>query len=98
MRKWLVLSITMHPASAARGAWMADTSAPGLNNPMSQPVKSNRSSAWIFSTFLSPNEISCPTERPEARAATSVTGKFRSARIFRSSRPTAPVAPTTATL
>ena len=29
MRKWLVLSITTQPAAAARGAWMADTDAPG---------------------------------------------------------------------
>ena len=98
MRNWLVLSITMHPASAARGAWIADTAAPGLNRPMSQPAKSKLSSAWILSTRLSPNEMSCPTDRPEASATMSSTGKLRSASVFSISRPTAPVAPTTATL
>ena len=98
MRNWLVLSITMHPASAARGAWMAETAAPGLNRPMSQPAKSNRSSACTLSTRLVPNETSWPTDLPEARAAMSDTGKSRSANVLRISRPTAPVAPATATL
>ncbi len=40
MRKWLVLSITTQPAAAARGAWTAETAAPGLNRPMSVPAKS----------------------------------------------------------
>ena len=98
MRNWLVLSITVQPAPAARGAWMAETAAPGLNNPRSQPWKSNASSDWTLSTSFSPNETSWPTERPDARAATRPTGNLRSARVLSSSRPTAPVAPTTATL
>ena len=40
MRKWLVLSITRQPAAAARGACTAEIAAPGLNRPISQPLKS----------------------------------------------------------
>ena len=98
MRNWLVLSITTQPAAAARGAWMAETEAPGLNSPMSQPAKSNVSRFLTLSTCFSPNETSVPVERPEATAATSSTGNWRSASVFSISRPTAPVAPTTATL
>ena len=39
MRNWLVLSITTHPAAAARGACTAEIAAPGLNSAMSQPAK-----------------------------------------------------------
>ena len=98
MRKWLVLSITTQPCAAARGACTAEIDAPGLNNPISQPVKSKVSRFCTLSTCFSPNETSWPTERAEARAATSLTGNLRSARVFNISRPTAPVAPTTATL
>ena len=98
MRNWLVLSITMQPAAAARGACMADTAAPGLNRPMSQPAKSNLSRLCTVSTRLSANDTCDPAERPEATAAMSSIGKSRSARVFSISRPTAPVAPTTATL
>lgn len=38
-----------------------------------------------------------PAERAEAKGTTSVAGKFRLSRVFSISRPTAPVAPTTAT-
>jgi hypothetical protein len=98
MRKWLVLSITTQPAAAARGAWTADTEAPGENRPMSVPRKSNFSRFWTLSVPFSPNDTSDPVERPDANATTSPTGKSRSARVLRISRPTAPVAPTTATL
>ncbi len=98
MRKWLVLSITTQPAAAARGAWMAEIEAPGLNRPISVPVKSNVSRLRTVSTFFSPKEISAPAERPEASAMTSEAGKLRSTRVLMISRPTAPVAPTTATL
>ena len=85
-------------AGAGAKAWMADAAAPGLNRPMSQPWKSNLSSDCTLSTALSPNDTSCPAERPDATAAISSTGKRRSASVLRISRPTAPVAPTTATL
>ncbi len=48
--------------------------------------------------FASPKETSTPTERREASACTSFTGNWRSLRIDSISRPTLPVAPTTATL
>ena len=98
MRNWLVLSITTQPAAAARGACTAETAAPGENRPMSVPRKSNFSRFWTLSVRFSPKDTSCPAERPEASATTSLTGKSRSASVFRISRPTAPVAPTTATL
>ena len=60
MRNWLVLSITTQPCAAARGAWIAETEAPGLNRPISQPVKSNVSRLRTVSTFFSPKEISEP--------------------------------------
>jgi hypothetical protein len=97
MRKWEVLSITTHPAAAARGAWMAETEAPGENRPRSVPWKSKVSRLRTLSTCFSPKEICCPAERGEARATTSLTGNWRSARVFSISRPTLPVAPTTAT-
>ena len=98
MRNWLVLSMTVQPEAAARGACTAETAAPGLNSPMSQPAKSNVSRLRTLSTVLSPNEISLPAERGEARATSSPTGKSRCASVLMISRPTAPVAPTTATL
>ena len=97
MRNWLVLSITTQPAAAARGACAAEIAAPALNSAMSQPAKSNVSRLRTFSTRFGPNEISWPTERDEARIAMSSTGKSRSARTLMISRPTAPVAPATAT-
>ena len=98
MRNWLVLSMTMHPASAARGAWIALTAAPGLNSAMSQPEKSNFSRLWTVSTVFSPKLTSWPTERADASATISVTGNRRSYNVLMISRPTAPVAPTTAIL
>src|SRR4051794_26512849 len=65
---------------------------------MSMPLKSNLARSCTFSTLSSPNEVCRPTERDEASATTSSTGKFRSAKICSISRPTLPVAPTTATL
>ena len=90
--------MTTQPAAPARGAWMAETEAPGENRPISQPVKSNVSRFCTVRTLSSPKETCWPAERGDARAAISRTGKFRSARVFRISRPTAPVAPATATL
>src|ERR1700679_1588493 len=46
----------------------------------------------------SPKETSVPTLREEASATTSLAGNARSTRTFNISRPTLPVAPTTATL
>ena len=49
-------------------------------------------------SVLSPKLTSVPRLRREASATTSSAGNARSARIFSISRPTLPVAPTTATL
>ena len=65
---------------------------------MSMPLKSKVSSAWTWSTSSSPNETCLPIERDEASATTLSAGKSRSARMVSISRPTLPVAPTTATL
>src|ERR1043165_2225323 len=46
----------------------------------------------------SPNETSVPTERVDASATTSLKGNWRWTRTLSISRPTLPVAPTTATL
>ena len=48
--------------------------------------------------MASPNEISVPTELVEASATTSLAGNWRSERTVSITRPTLPVAPTTATL
>ena len=77
---------------------MAETEAPGLNKARSVPWKSYLSRLWTLRTLSSPKETSAPAERPEASATTSPTGNWRSARVLSISRPTAPVAPTTATL
>ena len=98
MRQYEVLSITTAPALAARGLCSADTLAPGELNTMSMPLKSNFARSWTFRIDLSPNDICLPTERAEANATTSSAGKSLSARICNISRPTLPVAPTTATL
>src|SRR5215475_3707459 len=88
----------MAPALAARGLCSAETLAPGELSTMSMPLKSNLARSWTFSTDFSPNEVCLPTERAEASATTSSAGKSLSARICNISRPTLPVAPTTATL
>src|SRR5207302_8652201 len=98
IRQREVLSMTIAPALAARGANSPDTLAPGDDSTMSVPLKSNASSAWTCSTSSSPNDTSRPSEAEEASATTSSAGKLRSAKVASISRPTLPVAPTTATL
>ena len=98
MRQYDVLSITTAPALAARGLYSAETLAPGDDSTMSMPLKSNLARSLTLRTLSSPNEIWRPDERCEASATTSSAGKLRSARICSISRPTLPVAPTTATL
>ena len=85
------------PAAAARGANSAETLAPAEDSTMSMPLKLKVSRRWTFSTSSSPNETSPPAERCDARATTSSTGKLRSDSVCNISRPTLPVAPTTAT-
>jgi hypothetical protein len=65
---------------------------------MSMPWKSKSARLFTLSVAFSPNETSPPTDRSEASATTSSAGKSRSANVCNISRPTLPVAPTTATL
>src|SRR3546814_8750666 len=97
MRNCEVLSMTTAPFFAALGEYSADTLAPGEENTSSVPLKSKVARFCTF-TSSAPKEISLPTERSEASAAMSSTGNARSASVFIISRPTAPVAPTTAIL
>src|SRR5207237_1121449 len=61
---------------------------------MSQSAKSKCSRFLTLSSSpLSPKSITAPVERADATAATSSSGNWRSARMFRISRPTLPVAP-----
>ena len=80
-------------ADAPRFAWLA----PALNKAISTPPKE---SSVNFSTFTSSplNFKVLPTERSEARSFRFLTGKLRFSSVFSISTPTAPVAPTTATL
>ena len=89
--------MTVHPACAARGAWILLVSDPAANKAISQPAKSKCSRFLTLSSSpLSPKSMMSPVERADATAATSSSGNCRSARMFSISRPTLPVAPTTA--
>jgi hypothetical protein len=61
----------------------------------STPVKSKVARSLHLSVD-SPNDTSTPTDRREANAVISPTGNWRSLKIDSISRPTLPVAPTTA--
>jgi hypothetical protein len=74
-----------------------DTDEPADIRQMSTFEKSNFSRSWHLSVW-SPKETSVPSERRDAIANTSSAGKLRSESTFIISRPTFPVAPTTATL
>ncbi len=89
--------MTTQPAAAARGACSAEIEPPAENRAMSVPAKSNPARSATVSS-RSPNRTRLPAERALASATISPTGKPRSARIESMTSPTAPVAPTTATL
>ena len=86
------------PALAARAAKAAEILAPAEESTMSVPAKSKASSDCTVSTDFSPNDTWRPTDRSDASATISSAGKSRSASVCSISRPTFPVAPTTATL
>ncbi len=65
---------------------------------MSMPRKSVVARSRTFRVRSSPYETSLPTDRADASAITSSAGNERSASVCSISRPTLPVAPTTATL
>ena len=89
--------MTTQPLVAMRGDHSLETLPPADIRQKSMVEKSNPSRSLHFKVF-SPKDTSTPTERRDARACTSLTGNWRSARIDSISRPTLPVAPTTATL
>src|SRR4029077_9879307 len=91
------LSITTAPWAAILGDHSLDTSEPADIRQMSVAEKSYCSSAFTL-RILSPYETSTPMLLRDARATTSSAGNVRSARMLSISRPTLPVAPTTATL
>ena len=97
MRQADELSITTAPWAAIFGDHSFDTVPPADIRQMSTSEKSVCSSALHFS-ISSPNETSVPWLLREATAITSSAGKRRSSRMSSMSRPTLPVAPTTATL
>ena len=97
MRQALELSTTTQPEATAWGANSVDTLPPAEKMAMSMPLKESFvSSLTVISS--SPKGTRVPAERAEARAVMEAQGKWRSARVFSISRPTAPVAPHTATL
>ena len=64
--------MTMAARLRGRGAWTAETFAPGENRPMSMPLKSKLARSW---TIRPPRKVTSePTERDEATAATSLSG------------------------
>src|SRR5262245_16123341 len=91
------LSITTAPLAAILGDHSLDTTEPADIRQMSTSEKSKCSRALALSV-CSPYEISTPWLLREASGTTSSAGNVRSAKMSSISRPTLPVAPTTATL
>ena len=92
-----VLSITIQPFLPAIGAHFSETEEPAENNAISTLEKS-KLSKFLTLIFLSPKFISLPSDRLEAKACISSIANSLSESIDNISCPTAPVAPTTATL
>ncbi|MNQ78327.1 hypothetical protein D3C85_932360 [compost metagenome] len=88
--------MTMGPALPIFSDHSLDTLPPALIRTRSTVEKSNCSRSSHFSV-LSPKETSTPLDFREAIACILSTGKFSSSMMFIISRPTLPVAPTTAT-
>src|SRR5580698_1333411 len=96
MRQALELSMTTAPAPAAIGPNSRDTLEPALKSAIWTPANDcGVSSATVTSPPA--NGSFCPALRLLARATTRFAGKRRCSRTRSISRPTAPVAPTTAT-
>src|SRR6266545_6331430 len=96
MRNALELSMTTQPARAARGANSFEMLPPALNNARSMPLNDSFvSSSTAIS--LRRNLSVLPIERAEASRVNRPMGKLRFSSVLIISRPTAPVAPTTAT-
>ena len=97
MRHAEELSTTTAPAAAKRGACSRARAPPAEKRATSMPAGS---AAARSSTSTSPQGVATrvPADRAEAISRISPTGKERRSRVAIISRPTAPVAPTTATL
>ena len=87
--------MTTQPLAAIFGDHSLDTAPPADIRQKSMPEKSKVARSLHLSV-ASPNDTSTPTDRREASACTSRTGNWRSLKIDSISRPTLPVAPTTA--
>ena len=91
------LSMTVAPWATAAGASSCDTPAPAEKSAMSTPSNASGTASPISSVRPSIETVR-PADRPEASSRKSATGNSRSLRIWIIVRPTAPVAPTTATV
>ena len=92
------LSTTVAPAAANTGAHSREVDPPAENRAMSTSL-TDSSVTWVRSSTVmsSPlNSSTVPAERGEAKKRTLSAGKLRSVRMSRITRPTWPVAPTTA--
>ena len=94
---WLELSTTTQPDPAATGAHVFDLSAPAENRAISIP---SNDFSFRLSTGISVslNSIIFPSERSDAKSLSLSTGKSLPTSVAIISLPTAPVAPTTATI
>src|SRR3954470_7766384 len=97
IRNRAVLSTTTAPAATANGANFSLTDPPAEKSAMSTPANES-SRKTLTRRYFSLNGKLCPADRSEARRRSSFTGKSRSSSTSRICSPTAPVAPTTATL
>ena len=96
IRHALELSITTAPRAAAAGASSREAEAPALKSAISTPSKAAGSAS--LTSIEPPRKGSfCPTDRAEASATTRVDGNSLASSVRSISRPTTPVAPTTAT-
>ncbi len=97
IRQALELSTTTQPRLAASGASSFDVPPPAEKIAMSMPSKA---SGVASSTVMSrpATDMVVPAERADARRRSSVYGNCFSVRTWIMVRPTAPVAPTTATV
>src|SRR3954452_22701518 len=93
----LELSTTTAPARAASGLYSREIAAGVLESTMSTPSKAPALSGSI-GYVLPANSTDLPALRGEARNLIEPTGKFRSSKRRVITLPTAPLAPTTATL
>src|SRR5512143_3468992 len=96
MRKALLLSTTTAPEAAAAGPNSRLREAPAEKRATWTPLKESLVSFSTLTGFP-PNSNSLPTERSEANNLMEPTGNFRCSRVLIISKPTAPVAPATAT-